>query len=397
MWLNDFEIVLEDRVIKQGAIRIESGVIAEISEGLVANADVEGGGRLLLPGFVDLHGDMIEKKLEPRPNVRMPMQLCVFDLDRELASCGITTAFAALSFQPATYGHMRSAENTIASINAISAMRHELLVDHRVHARFEVTFLSALETAEELMRSGALHLISLMDHTPGQGQYRNVEAHIANVATGNGVSTAEATRLVHERMSTRQESGDAMAVIVGLAKLACSYGVTIASHDDDSVEKVNLLHGLGAAISEFPITLEAALEARRLGLTTIMGAPNALRGLSYSGNLSARDAYQAGALDILVSDYHPSAMLPAIMALGEGASEQLARSVALGSSNPAKAVGLSDRGRIAKGLRADLVVAERGTVARMRATIRGGRPVWSDGTLGFPTCLSEPALEASVA
>ncbi|MBZ9602995.1 alpha-D-ribose 1-methylphosphonate 5-triphosphate diphosphatase [Phyllobacterium sp. KW56] len=381
MWLNNFEIVLEDRVIEQGALRIEGGVIAEIKERPVADAAVEGNGRLLLPGFVDMHGDMIEKEVEPRVNVRMPLALGIYDLDRKLASCGVTTAFAALSFQPEIYGNIRSIEHTCAMIGALTGMRDELLVDHHVHARIEVTFPSALPTVERLLNAGAVGLISLMDHTPGQGQYRDIEKHVAHVAKQHGIIESAAAELVRKRMSDNAAGGDSMHVVTDLANLARTRAVPLASHDDDTLEKVALMHGLGAAISEFPITFEVAAEARRQGLATAMGAPNALRGVSYSGNLSAREAYEHGVLDILASDYHPSAILPALLALSDIGSGGLPASVALATANPAKALGFADRGRIAEGLRADLVVAERGSMPRLRATIRGGRKIWSDGSV----------------
>lgn len=378
MWLNDFEIVLEDRIIERGAVRIEEGLIAEIRETPVVDADVEGAGGMLLPGFVDMHGDMIEKEVEPRANVRMPLELGIHDLDKKLASSGITTAYAALAFTPAIDGRLRSVEHTTALIEALTSRRNELLVDHRVHARFEVTFPAAMTVAQKLMEGGALNLISLMDHTPGQGQYRDIEIHVANIAKAQKISEAQASELVKQRIADRAEQGEAMRIISGLAKLAKERGVAIASHDDDRLEKVSLMHAIGATISEFPITIEAATEARRFGLATAMGAPNALRGLSYSGNLSARDAYKAGVLDILASDYHPSAILPAVIALSEMGEGGLAKAVALASANPAKVLGLHDRGAIAEGLRADLVIAGRGSMPRVRATLRGGRLVYLD-------------------
>ncbi len=384
MWLSNFEIVLQDRVIERGAVRIEDGLIADISERPVEGAEIDGHGRLMLPGFVDMHGDMIEKCVEPRVNVRMPLELGVYDLDKMLAANGVTTAYAAVAFTPATYGHLRSIEHTHAMIEKLASMRDELLIDHRVHGRFEVTFLPAVKEARTLIDAGALHLISLMDHTPGQGQYRDIELHIANTAKVKKISETQAAEMVKQRMAARSEHGDSMDVIKGLSELAREHGVVLASHDDDTVEKAALLHGLGAAISEFPINIATAAEARRLGLATAMGAPNALRGLSYSGNLSAREAYEAGVLDILASDYHPSAILPAVIALAEIGTGGLAASAALASANPAKALGLDDRGRIAEGLRADLLIAERGRVPRLRSTIRGGKLVWSDGTIkGF--------------
>lgn len=381
MWLSDFEIVLRDRVIPRGAVRIEDGMIAEIREEPVAAADISGDGRLLLPGFIDMHGDMIEREIEPRPNVRFPLELGIFELDKKLACNGITTAYAALSFHAnSSYGHIRSEEHSRSIIQTLVELRKDdLLIDHRVHARFEITFTHARAVIEDLLRAGALDLVSLMDHTPGQGQYRDVERHIETIARNNKISLEQAAQRVQQRMENRAQNNDAVDNLQGIAATARDHGVIIASHDDDSVEKVAIVEGLGARISEFPVTMAAAEEARKFGLATAMGAPNALRGLSYSGNLSAREAYERGVLDILASDYHPSAMLPAAIALAEAGSGGLPASVALVSANPAKALGLTDRGAIEVGLRADLVIAEHGRLPRVRATFCRGRQVYSDG------------------
>ncbi len=384
MWLSEFEIILRDRVIPNGAIRIENGRIAEIRDEPVENADISGGGRLLLPGFIDMHGDMVEKEVEPRLGVHVPMQIGIAELDKKLASCGVTTAYAALSFIGAsiTSGVARSEEHTSAIIDTIAGMKDHLLVDHRIHARFEVTFTPAVAMLQKLMDAGRLHLISLMDHTPGQGQDRDVELYIARIAKERGMSVAQASEVVGHRMAGREGQGDVLNALQDLSARARANGVALASHDDDTLEKVELVHGLGATLSEFPVTLEAAEEARRLGMHTVMGAPNALRGQSYSGNLSARQGYEAGLLDMLASDYHPASILPAVLGLSELRDGGLVTAAALTSTNPATALGLADRGAIEPGLLADLVVADRRPVARVRATFRAGRVVYSDGTLG---------------
>jgi len=383
MWLSEFEIVLRDRVIPNGAIRIENDRIAEIRNEPVENADISGGGRLLLPGFIDMHGDMVEREVEPRLGVHVPMQIGIAELDKKLASCGVTTAYAALSFIGAsvTSGVARSEEHTSNIIDTITAMKDHLLVDHRIHARFEVTFTPAIAMLQKLMDAGRLHLISLMDHTPGQGQYRDVELYIARIAKERGMSIAQASEVVGHRIAGREGQGDVLNALQDLSARAHANGVVLASHDDDTLEKVELVHGLGAVLSEFPVTLEAAQEARRLQMHTVMGAPNALRGQSYSGNLSARQAYEAGLLDMLASDYHPASILPAVLGLTQLRDGGLVEAAALTSANPATALGLTDRGAIEPGLLADLVVADRQPVARVRATFRAGRLIYSDGTL----------------
>ncbi|CDP53868.1 Metal-dependent hydrolase involved in phosphonate metabolism [Devosia sp. DBB001] len=386
MWLSDFRLVLADRVMDRGALRIEDGLIAEIREEPVADADVIGHGLILMPGMIDMHGDMIERELEPRPNVPMPMEMGLRDLDRKLAGTGVTTAFAAVSFSPgSTYGHLRSYDHTSAMIRALRAHRQHLLVDHKVHARFEVTFPAALAVVQELIAEGSVDLISLCDHTPGQGQYRNLEIHLANVAKAKGISLDEAAATVQARIEEKKRTvGDLAATLKAISQHCALHGVPLASHDDDTIAKVALMQELGARISEFPVTIEAAREARTRGLYNAMGAPNALRGMSYSGNLSAREAHEEGVLDILAADYHPSAMLPAVLVLARADRGGLAAAARLVTLNPARVLGLEDRGELREGLRADLIIADDGDVGYVRATFSRGRLIYSDGGVSVP-------------
>ena len=383
MWLSDFRIVLADRVIERGALRMDGGLIAEIVEAPVADADIEGNGLILMAGMIDMHGDMIEREVEPRPNVRMPMELGLRDLDRRLANSGITTAYAAVSFSPgSTYGHMRSYDFTSQMIRALRTHAQDLLVDHRVHARFEVTFPAALSVVKELIAEGSVDLISLCDHTPGQGQYRDLARQAEMAARAKGISLDQAAENLQQRIRERQESaGDLTATLRAIAQYCALHGVPLASHDDDTVEKVALMQGLGASISEFPVTLEAAQEAHRRGMVNAMGAPNALRGTSYSGNLSARDVHAAGLLDLLAADYHPSAMLPAVLVLARTDPNGLPGAARLATINPARSLGLEDRGEIREGLRADLMIADDSGVGHVRAVLNKGRVIYSDGSV----------------
>jgi alpha-D-ribose 1-methylphosphonate 5-triphosphate diphosphatase len=171
------------------------------------------------------------------------------------------------------------------------------------------------------------------------------------------------------------------ATLRAISDTCRAHGVALASHDDDTVEKVALMQALGAGISEFPVTVAAAAAARERGLTTAMGAPNALRGQSYSGNLSAREAHQAGLLDILASDYHPSALLPAILELAKVDPDGLAGATRLATLNPARALGLGDRGGIVAGMQADLVIADDAGIGHVRSTLRAGQKIYSDGSI----------------
>ncbi len=382
MWLSDFRIVGVDRVIERGSLRIADGRIAEIRSEPVAGG-IPGDGLLLMPGFIDMHGDMIEREIEPRPRVHMPVEIAVRELDRRLAGAGVVTAFAAVSFNTgAANGELRSFEHTSGLIRDLVAIRHKLNVDHRVHARFDITLGSAVETLGRLIAEGAVDLVSLMDHTPGQGQYRDIERHIEHLAHMRGISRAEAEKLVQQKIADRARPEQAIAsTLREICDMCGDHGVRIASHDDDTPEKVAFMNSLGVAISEFPVDIAAARGAHARGLATAMGAPNALRGRSYSNNLSARDAHAAGVLDILASDYHPSSILPAMLMLAQVDPDGLPGAVRLATANPARVLGLTDRGRIETGLLADLVIADPQAPGHVLTSMRRGRTIYSDGSL----------------
>ena len=309
------------------------------------------------------------------------MEVALASLDARLAAAGVTTAYAAVSFsRGARDGERRSYTHTSEVIRALHAMRTTCRVDHRIHARFDITFDNAVGVLERLLDDGQVDLVSLMDHTPGQGQYRNLEVHIRNKAAYHGVPEAEARRMVADTMARKSRpQEELLANIRTVSKICAAHGVSLASHDDDTIEKAHLMAEVGATIAEFPVTLEAARVAADSGLMTAMGAPNAMRGVSYSGNLSARDLHAEGLLHILASDYHPAAILSAIRILAETDPDGLAGAVRLASANPAEALGLRDRGEVAIGKRADLFVTD--TRDRVALTLSAGEVVYSNGTL----------------
>ncbi|MBB3136354.1 alpha-D-ribose 1-methylphosphonate 5-triphosphate diphosphatase [Rhizobium pisi] len=381
MWLSNFTLVLPDEVVREGSVRVEDGAIAEIRPEPVAGAAIDGGGRLLMPGFVDLHGDMIEREIAPRPNAHMPIDFGIHELDKKLAAAGVTTAFAAVSFATeSVYGHVRSLETTSAVIEGINRLRDNLLIDHRVHARYEITNVGAAPALERLLNADQIDMVSLTDHTPGQGQYNNLQSYILSISERRAISEEMAAEIVAKRIAMRNNP-EIEAKLKEIVALSLKHDLSLASHDDDSVEKVAEMHDLGVTISEFPVTAPAAEEARRRGLWTLMGAPNALRGQSMSGNLSALDAARAGLLSVIAADYHPAAFVPGIFKLADMVEGGLPVAVAMATGNAARSAGLLDRGEIAIGQRADLVAVEPGDVHRIRATFRAGRFVYSDGTL----------------
>jgi len=389
MWLSDFTLVLPERIIERGSLRIEAGRIAEIAE-MPIPGGIAGDGLHLFAGFIDMHGDMIEVELEPRPNVEMPMELALNSLDARLAAAGITTAYASVSFsRGAKDGERRSFDHTSNVIRRLHASREGLRVDHKIHARFDIKFDEAVDVIEALIAEEQVDLVSLMDHTPGQGQYRDIERHIRQVAMNNEIGEDDARALVAKRLEAGKEAAPRIARVMDeVATLCRAHGVALASHDDDTVDKAAWMASLGATISEFPVTMEAAREATSRGMMVAMGAPNALRGMSYSGNLSARETHAAGFLQILAADYHPGAILPAVKILAATDPNGLAGAARLANANPAQALGLRDRGRIAPGQRADLCLADLSGIGRVVKSLVSGKTVYSDGTLAAPKAVS---------
>ena len=387
MWLSDFRLVLPDQVLERGSLRIKDGRLVEIIEGVVQHADLHGNGLTLLPGIVDLHGDMLEREIEPRPKAILPIDLALFELDKRLVATGVTTAFAAISFHWHTHIRIRSEEWAREIIATVNRLRDHLLADFFIHARFEVTNPEAGPVLADLLHAQHIHLISLMDHTPGQGQYRDIERYIHTMVewrktrSGQDIS-AEELRAHVEQLQAHPKAWD---VVNQVAAVAAQRAIPLASHDDDSEDKVEFVAGLGTTISEFPVTLQAAQAAKARGMHIIMGAPNALLGKSNTNNLSALDGIRAGVVDILAADYHPGAMMQAAFNIAAQNILPLPQAINLISLNPANAVGMTDRGSLEIGKVADLVIVEMMERPRVRATLRGGKPIYWDGSLGNPS------------
>jgi len=391
MWLSDFTLVLPDRVVAHGSVRVEAGRIAEIVDRPVRGG-IDGQGLDLLPGFIDMHGDMIEVELEPRARVNFPIDIALNHLDMRLAASGVTTAYAAVSFSRGVRdGERRSFDHTSQVIRDVSAARATARIDHRIHARFDITFDNAVGVLSDLLRDGQVDLVSLMDHTPGQGQYRNLEIHIRNKAAHHGVSETEARQMVTTAIAERMRPQEVLLANMRTVSALCrDNAVPLASHDDDTSDKARLMADLGAVIAEFPVTMEAAATCAERGMMIAMGAPNAMRGESYSGNLSARDAHAAGLLHVLAADYHPATILPAIRILADSDPLGLAGAARLATAHPARALGLVDRGTLEVGKRADLVVAAGN---RVLASLCAGALVFSNGQLRFGAAGAAPSVK----
>ena len=346
-------VVTADRVLRPGTVSVHNGLIEEVRPG-THGTDL--GDVLLVPGAIDLHSDAVEKLAEPRPGVRVPFAVAVRALDRRLAGAGVTTGYAALSLAGDEIGlRERSATEALA---AVLEGLPDPLVDHRLHIRVEVTDADSVAAAQEVIASGRVTLLSVMNHTPGQGQFASLDSYLAFYRRNYAVEEPE----LHARIGVKLAAAPHLEARLGrLAAAARAGRVPFAWHDPDSADVIARAGAHGAVIAEFPTTAEAARAARPNGLAVAMGAPNLLLRRSTSGNLSAVDALAAGALDILVSDYYPEAMWPAVLASGL----PLPAAVALVTSAPARAAGLDDRGVLEPGRRADIVaVAHDGTVRR---------------------------------
>ena len=314
-----------------------------------------------------------------------------FELDKRLVATGVTTAYAAVSFHRFASAKIRSEERARQIVVTVNQLRESLLADFHIHARFEVTNPDAGPVLASLMDANHVHLVSLTDHTPGQGQYRDIERYIETMIEWRRirdglVQTEQDLREQIDRLQAQPKSWD---VVTDVARLARERRIPLASHDDDSAEKVEFIAGMGATISEFPISLESAGAARARGMHTIMGAPNALLGKSHSHNLSALDGIRAGVVDILAADYHPASMLQSAHSIAAQGILPLHDAVRLVSLNPATAAGLTDRGSLEVGRLADVVVVEMAERPRVRATLRRGRPVYWDGSIAMAAALGE--------
>lgn len=322
-------------------------------------------GRLVAPGFIDIHSDYIESVASPRPTVVMDLGAALLGADRELVAHGVTTIYHSLSvYRMLIFDHkpIRRFENVMSLVELISRMRADEgqghLIRHRTHLRVELDATDRLGDIEACLRAGRIDLLSFMDHTPGQGQYRDLDVFSQILRSYRKELDDEAAREVALKQQAAEKLTD--NDMRRLAALARERGIAVASHDDDSPEKLERMAQIGASISEFPISLEVARLSRSRGMHSIAGAPNVLMGGSHSGNLSAREAIRAQASDILCSDYYPAALLRAVFDLARDCGIELAQAFAFVTLNPARAVGLAgELGEIAEGKRADLLIIAR--------------------------------------
>ncbi|WP_087973825.1 phosphonate metabolism protein PhnM [Oceanobacillus rekensis] len=364
--IHNGKIIAEEKILDNHAIVVAGEVIQEIIPQWrisdYPNAKlIDAKGGYISPGFIDIHSDYIEGIVSPRPTSMMDINISLREAEKILISHGITTMFHSLSFYREdvfTHKPMRYPKNVQRLVDAIDATHNELhLIRHRLHARFEIDNIDEVDRLIENIENDKVHLLSFMDHTPGQGQYRDLEVYRDTLKGYRDLTDSDVQTIIAERQSSTFMT---IEKIKDVAEIALAKGIAVASHDDDNISKLDLVKSFGTTISEFPITLEVAKKAKEMGLQTIAGAPNVLLGGSHSGNLSAAEAIKHDCVDILCSDYYPAALLHAIFELNEKYGNDLHRMFMMVTLNPAKAVRMDDEiGSIKRGKKADLLIIER--------------------------------------
>ena len=355
-----------------GSVRIVGETIAEIATGPTVPASaVDCEGDYVCPGLVELHTDNLERHIQPRPKVDWPHAPAILAHDAELASTGITTVFDAMRV-----GSIPSGQRYVRYARSLSRelwhLREQdaLKISHFLHLRAEVCSETLVEELNEFGPEDRVGLVSLMDHTPGQRQFRDISKLESYLKGKLGLEGDGFLQHVADLKAMRDRNGDLHEVET--VKAANRFGAFLASHDDTTDEQVRISAGHGIRLAEFPTTVEAARACHNHGIKVMMGAPNVIRGGSHSGNVAAHELAELGHLDILSSDYVPAALLLSATRLGEMWGD-MARGLRTVTLAPAQAVGLRDRGELREGARADVI----------RFRMREGAPaldgVWSRG------------------
>jgi alpha-D-ribose 1-methylphosphonate 5-triphosphate diphosphatase len=372
--LSNARLVLADRVIEAGWIAVVDGMIAQFGAGQSPAGAQDVAGDFIIPGLIELHTDHLEAHYMPRPKVYWDPVAAVVSYDGQLASCGITTVLDSLRvWREEGVDEVGGEAALLAAAIAAARDADMLRVGHFLHLRCEVPMPDVVAEAAALIAWPEVRLVSLMDHTPGQRQFRDQEKlRTYYRSKAGGLTDAQLDVLFDQRRDfAARNSANNYRDLVNLAR---AQGRRLASHDDTTLEHVAQSVADQVAIAEFPTTFEAAHALHAAGIRVLMGAPNLVRGSSHSGNVGTAELARAGLLDVLSSDYMPASLLMAAFHLPKAVPAiELPEAVATVTRTPAAAVGLDDRGEIALGKRADLV--------RVRVTrdVPVVRSVWRTG------------------
>ncbi|MCY9828786.1 alpha-D-ribose 1-methylphosphonate 5-triphosphate diphosphatase [Vibrio chagasii] len=359
MIITNVNLVLENEVVR-GSVELRDGVIANMSDStsqLPGAFDGENG--FLMPGLIELHTDNLEKYFTPRPKVNWPPLSAMSAHDTQLIGSGITTVLDAVALGDYRDGNRQ--ENLDQFINTVAESQKRGLTraEHRIHLRCEVPHSTTVGLFERYVNMPEVQLVSLMDHAPGQRQFVNLDKYRTYYQGKYNMTDAEMAE--YEKDQVAQSERWSKQNRDEITRQCRDLNIPTASHDDATSAHVTESKELGMVIAEFPTTVEAAKRSHELGLKVMMGAPNVIRGGSHSGNVAAHELASLGVLDILSSDYYPVSLLDAVFTLvnDERNNLDVAQAVQLATLNPAQALGLHDRGVIAEGKRADLVLAHR--------------------------------------
>jgi alpha-D-ribose 1-methylphosphonate 5-triphosphate diphosphatase len=348
------QLVLPHEVVL-GSVSVAQGLITSVDQGPASQADGwDLQGDYLMPGFVEMHTDNFERHLMPRPKVQWAEMPALLAHDAEVAAAGITTVFDALGVGDADPDSLRgSTWDPVIETLDTCAREGLLRADHHLHVRCELPAPNTIDLFAPFHDHPRLSLISLMDHTPGQRQWENIDVARVYYTGKKGWSNEKFERQV--QLAAELQARYAAPHRAYFVNYCQTHGIALASHDDTTPAHVQQAHAEGASMSEFPTTVLAARTAHEHGLLNVMGGPNVVRGGSHSGNVAAAELARHGLLDILSSDYVPGSLLSAAMRLVDDDILTLPQAIATVSHNPAQATGLKDRGQIAVGLRADLI------------------------------------------
>jgi alpha-D-ribose 1-methylphosphonate 5-triphosphate diphosphatase len=361
--LSNVRAVVGSRVIDAASVASEDGRILSVEENRSYAGAIDGRGAFCLPGLVDSHCDALEREVSPRPTVTFDLEFALRSLEARFLAAGITTACHGVSFN-GEGDRMRSPEMAAGLVDVIATRRAAgARMDHRVLFRLPARSTGSVDRAVECLPGGQpagdVPLVSFEDHTPGQGQYRDVEMYKAAIPADHRARIGDIDAEIARRMAEAEAMLPTREVnLARVRDLAATGSARVLAHDCVDAGEIAQARRWGAAVAEFPVTIEAARAARDQEMPVVLGAPNVLLGGSHSGNASAEELIALGCCTGLASDYAPSTMLAAAFDLARRGVVDFPAAVALITAGPAEAIGLRDHGRLAPGCVADLVLVE---------------------------------------